>query len=159
MVHDHRIWNDHIVTIFVMALCMHVTVAVWVRRNNLLKWWRSQDQICLDKISLHFPNSPHNSKSEDLFQVLKWNQSFLEMDTTHFSVCCCVLFTWGWGRLETRPPVALGSSQGLFAFTMSLALPVHLSPIFLTDTENLWDPVQFQQGHAQDQFSILGEVS
>jgi len=34
-------------------------------------------------------------------------------------VCCFVLLTRGWGRLETRPPVALGSSPALFAFTMS----------------------------------------
>jgi len=58
-----------------------------------------------------------------------------------------------------RPPVALGSSPELFAFTMSLAPPVHPSPIFLTDTENLEDPVQFQQGHAQGQFGFIGEVS
>jgi len=37
------------------------------------------------------------------------------------SVCCFVLLTRGWGRLEMRPPVALGSSPELFAFTMSLA--------------------------------------
>jgi len=41
------------------------------------------------------------------------------------------------GRLETRRPVALGSSPELSTFTMSLAPPVHPSPIFLTDTENL----------------------
>jgi len=51
-------------------------------------------------------------------------------------VCCFVLLTRGWGRLETRPPVALGSSPELSAFTMSLAPLVHPSPIFLTDTEN-----------------------
>jgi len=51
--------------------------------------------------------------------------------------CCFVLLTRGWGRLQTRPPVALGSSPELFAFTKSLALLVHPSPIFLTDTENL----------------------
>ena len=51
--------------------------------------------------------------------------------------CCLVLLTRGWGRLETRPPVALGSSPELFVFTMSLAPQVHPSPIFLTDTENL----------------------
>jgi len=38
---------------------------------------------------------------------------------------------------------------------MSLAPPVHPSPIFLTDTENLYDVVQFAQG----QFGIIGEVS
>ena len=38
---------------------------------------------------------------------------------------------------ETSAPVALGSSPELSAFTMSLAPPVHPSPIFLTDTENL----------------------
>jgi len=37
---------------------------------------------------------------------------------------------------ETRPPVALRTSPELFAFTMTLAPPVHPSPIFLTDTEN-----------------------
>ena len=31
------------------------------------------------------------------------------------------LLTRGWGKLETRPPVALGSSSALFTFTMSLA--------------------------------------
>jgi len=36
------------------------------------------------------------------------------------SVCCFVLLTRGWGRLETRPPGALGSTPELFAFTMSL---------------------------------------
>jgi len=45
------------------------------------------------------------------------------------------------------------------AFTVSLAPPVHPSPIFLTDTENLQDVVQFQQGHVQGQFGIIGEVS
>jgi len=49
-----------------------------------------------------------------------------------------------------RPPVALGSSPELSAFTVSLAPPVHPFPIFLTDTENLQDVVQFQQGRAQD---------
>jgi len=39
-------------------------------------------------------------------------------------LCCFVLLTRGWGRLETRPPVALGSSPELSAFTMSLAPPV-----------------------------------
>ena len=52
-------------------------------------------------------------------------------------VCCFALLTRGWGRLETKPPVALGSSSELFAFTMSLVPPVHPSSIFLTDTENL----------------------
>jgi len=53
------------------------------------------------------------------------------------TVCCFVLLTRGWGRLETRPPVALGSSSKLSAFTMSLAPPVHPPLIFLSDTENL----------------------
>ena len=55
------------------------------------------------------------------------------------TVCCFFLLTRGWGRLEKRPPVALGSeaSPGLFAFTMSLTPPVHPSPIFLTNTENV----------------------
>jgi len=35
-------------------------------------------------------------------------------------VCCFVFLTQGWGRLETRPPVALGSSSELSTFTMSL---------------------------------------
>jgi len=52
-------------------------------------------------------------------------------------VCCFVLLTRGWGKLETRPPVVLGSFPELSAFTMSLAPPVHPSPIFLTGTENL----------------------
>ena len=34
--------------------------------------------------------------------------------------CCFVLLTQGWGRLETRPLVAPGSSPELFAFTMSV---------------------------------------
>jgi len=42
-----------------------------------------------------------------------------------------VLLTRGRGRLETRCPVALGSSPELSAFTMSLAPPVHPSPISL----------------------------
>ena len=58
-----------------------------------------------------------------------------------------------------RPPVALGSSPVLFAFTMSLAPPDHPSPICLTDTENFYHPVQFQQDHAQRQFGIFEEVS
>jgi len=41
---------------------------------------------------------------------------------------------------------------------MSLAPPVLPSPIFLTDTENLQDVVQFQQGYAQGQFGIIEEV-
>jgi len=40
-------------------------------------------------------------------------------------VCCFLLLTRGWGRLETRPPVALRSSPKIFACTMSLAHPVH----------------------------------
>jgi len=32
------------------------------------------------------------------------------------TVCCFVSLTRGWGRLETRPPVALGSSPELSAF-------------------------------------------
>ena len=35
-------------------------------------------------------------------------------------VRCFVLLTWGWGRLETRPPVVLGSYAEPFSFTMSL---------------------------------------
>jgi len=57
--------------------------------------------------------------------------------SSSLSVCCFVLLTRGWGRLETRPQVALGSSPELSAFTIPLAPPVHPSPIFLTDTENL----------------------
>jgi len=59
------------------------------------------------------------------------------LDTVRVCACCFILLTWGWGRLEMRPPVALGSSPELFAFPMSLAPPVHSSPIFLTDTPNL----------------------
>jgi len=77
----------------------------------------------------------------------------------HVCVCCFVLLTRGWERFETRPPVALGSSFVFSAFTLSLAPPVHPSPIFLTDTENLYDVVQFQHVHAQGQFGVLGEVS
>jgi len=44
-------------------------------------------------------------------------------------VCCFVLLTRGWGRLKTRPPFALGFSPELSAFTMSLAPPVHPSPV------------------------------
>jgi len=42
-------------------------------------------------------------------------------------ICVCVaLFYWPEGEeVETRPPVALGSSPELFAFAMSLAPPVH----------------------------------
>ena len=43
------------------------------------------------------------------------------------AVCCFVLLTPGWGRLETRSPVAQGSSPELSTFTMSLAPPVHPS--------------------------------
>jgi len=39
------------------------------------------------------------------------------------TVCCFVLLTRGWGRLETKPPVTLGSSLELSAFTMSLSPP------------------------------------
>jgi len=39
-------------------------------------------------------------------------------------VCCFVLLSRGWGRLETRPPVDLGSFSELTTFTMSLAPPV-----------------------------------
>jgi len=42
---------------------------------------------------------------------------------------------------------------------MSLVPPVQPSPIFLTDTENLKNVVQFQQGHAQGQFGVIGQVS
>jgi len=42
---------------------------------------------------------------------------------------------------------------------MSQAPLVHPFPIFLTDTENLQDVVQFQQGHAQGQFGIIWQVS
>ena len=45
-----------------------------------------------------------------------------------------------------RPPVAQGSSPELSAFTMLLAPLAHPSLIFLTDTENLQDVVQLQQG-------------
>ena len=64
----------------------------------------------------------------------------LEVKTTHSSAVltlalfqgCFVLLTRGWGKLETRPPVALGSSPELSAFTMSLASPVQPSPTLLT---------------------------
>jgi len=54
--------------------------------------------------------------------------------------------------------VALGSSPELSACTMLIAPPFPLSPIFLTDTEVLQDPMQFQRAHAQGQFDILREV-
>jgi len=54
-----------------------------------------------------------------------------------YVVCCFVLLIWGWNKSEMMPPVALGTGSELSAFTMSLAPPVHPSPIFLTDTENL----------------------
>jgi len=38
-------------------------------------------------------------------------------------VLLCCIVTWGWGRLETRLPIARGSSPELSAFTMSLAPP------------------------------------
>ena len=56
---------------------------------------------------------------------------------TFLWMCCFVLLTRGWERLDTRPPVALESSPELSAFTISPAPPVHPSPFFLTDTENL----------------------
>ena len=43
------------------------------------------------------------------------NRRWIEQNT-HEQVCCFVLLTRGWRRLETRPPVALGSSPELFAF-------------------------------------------
>jgi len=50
-------------------------------------------------------------------------------------VCCFVLLTRGWGRLETRPPFALGSSPELFAFTMSLAFPVRKIETTMTKSD------------------------
>jgi len=41
--------------------------------------------------------------------------------TSKVKRCCFDLLNWGWGRGETRPPVALGSSPELSACTMSLA--------------------------------------
>jgi len=44
-------------------------------------------------------------------------------------------------KIRNEAPVALESFTVLFSFSLSLAPPVHPSPIFLTDTENLYDPV------------------
>jgi len=45
----------------------------------------------------------------------------LESLRLHHSVCCFVLLTCVWGRLERRPPIALGSSPVFFgALTMCL---------------------------------------
>jgi len=51
-----------------------------------------------------------------------------------FKPCCFVLLTRRWGRLDPRPPVALGSFPKFFAFAMTLAPPVPPCLIFLTDT-------------------------
>jgi len=64
----------------------------------------------------------------DLIQFVYGSHSRLAADLipSYFHlfsrVCCFVLLTRGWGRLKTRPPVALGSSPELFAFTMSFFL-------------------------------------
>jgi len=90
-------------------------------------------------------------------RVIEWESDrVIDWWRTH-GECCFVLLTQGWGRLETRPQVFLGSPE-LSAFTLSLAPPFHPSPIPLTETENLKNVVQFQQGHAHGQFGILGEV-
>jgi len=56
-------------------------------------------------------------------KILSFLICILLMVTSNQS-CCFVLLTRGRGRLETRPPVAQGSSPELSAFTMSLAPPV-----------------------------------
>jgi len=80
----------------------------------------------------------------------------------HTQQCCFALLTRGWGRLETRPQVALGSPV-LFDFTMSLAPPVDPSTIFLTDTELETCRIQCNfskvMPRAQGQLGVLGEVS
>ena len=71
------------------------------------------------------PGSVPKALSITLMDSLPVPYPFLLHGThTTWKVCCFVLLTRGWGRLETRPPVALGSSPELFAFTMSLAPPV-----------------------------------
>ena len=43
------------------------------------------------------------------------------------AVCCFVLLTRGWGRLETRPPVAMGSSPAAELSTFFILLKSFLS--------------------------------
>jgi len=70
----------------------------------------------MDSLAVWWHNKPKNKNQKSSFGF--------HFDVTTM-VCCFVLLTRGWGRLETRPPVPLGSSPELCAFIMSLAPPVH----------------------------------
>ena len=62
-------------------------------------------------------------------------------------------------KIKNEASSCLGIFSRTLRFYIVASSPGAPLPLFLTDTENLLDVVQFQQSHAQGQFSIIGKVS
>jgi len=90
-----------------------------------------------EEIQMYCSDSTRHLESPEEIQMYRSKRQWTAVQSTYVSIygpkikdksletprleCCFVLLTRGWGRLETRPQVALGSSPELVAFTMSLA--------------------------------------
>ena len=114
--------------VYIFTSTYNIYVSCLLKKNQ-------RDNVVYWKTNRKINNDLQNQKVM-LLQKLDLAVSCFDKNSVPM-MCCFVVLTRGWGTLETRPPVALGSFSELFAFTMSLASPVSPSLIFLTDTETL----------------------
>ena len=152
--HKHHSGQTHVVKYHVSSVqipesVMFLTFCFWPSCWVSTQWLSSSKCLarggrrfrCVHFCALHSQCLPKTvGEGTELWKdFLRYKVPIVEISSTAHYERCFVLLTRGWGRLETRPPVALGSSPELSAasFTMLLAPPVHPSPIFSTDTENL----------------------
>jgi len=100
---------------------------ILVLTHMLVLSWKQSGMLAVCMFA-PYPHWPHMSKMQslDLDDGLSCGEKCSKnLYVQIVCVCCFVLLTRGWGGLETRPTVALGSFPELFAFTMSLSLPVY----------------------------------
>jgi len=89
--------------------------------QNRRAWWAGRSRtVGLEKPAAGLQEPATNCRTHALSRLA----------LLHGYKGCFVLLSRVWGRSGTRPLVALESSPELFAFTMSIAPPVPLSPIY-----------------------------
>ena len=121
--------------------CLWQPGATWMPFGFVAGNGGSRQQFC---------GRPRSKKKVNL-----WGQLVMEVHGHGWvvSVCCCILLTRGWRRLETRPPVALGSSPELLLLQSRCRPRAQKIQFFLgTKTYQKVHLVQFNLGWISSNF-------
>ena len=122
---------------------LHFRIQVGPRRWTIPEFsgdnsnWPTSDALCVDKRHKKKRKWKHNDTRSEPEFIRKFVQKKEKITRRKIRRKIQLIFAAtfvGTDYFETMPSFALGSSPGLFAFTMSIAHSVPHSPISLTDT-------------------------